>query len=113
MKTKTTILFLLLLICCSTAFGQEAQQAVAESSERLVFGGVWTSSEAKEIISNLFATFCICGLLSLPLIATWNSENIALIARILLFVPAVVAIISLIGIIVMGFGYIFSTSTAA
>lgn len=106
MKTKTILLFLLLLIC-STAFGQEAQQAVAE---RLVFGGVWTLTEAKEIISNLFATFCICALLSLPLIATWNSENIALIARILLFVPAVVAIISLIGVIVMGFGYIFSTA---
>lgn len=106
MKT-TTILFLLLLICCSTAFGQEAQEAVAE---RLVFGGVWTSTEAKAIISSLFATFCISGLLSIPLIATWDSENIATIARILFWIPAVVAIISIIGIIVLWFGILFSTA---
>lgn len=109
MKTKTTILLFLLLIC-STAFGQEAQQAVAESCERLVFGGVWTLTEAKAIISSLFATFCISGLLSIPLIATWNSENIATIARILFWIPAVVAIISIIGIIVIGFGIMFSTA---
>ena len=110
MKTKF-LLFLLLLICCSTAFGQEAQQA-AESCERLVFGGVWTSTEAKAIISSLFATFCISGLLSIPLIATWDSENIATIARILFWIPAVVAIISIIGIIVLWFGIMFSTAAA-
>lgn len=109
MKIKYFFTFILLLIC-STAFGQEAQQGVAESCERLVFGGVWTLIEAKAIISSLFVTLCVSGILSLPLIATWDSENIAEIARILFWIPAVVAIISLIGIIVLWFGIMFSTA---
>lgn len=114
MKTKYYFTFiLLLLICSTTAFGQEASQEVAESCGRHVFGGVWTLAEAKSIARSLFVTFILSGVLSIPLIATWDSENIATIARILFWIPAVVAIVSLIGIIVMWFGIMFSTTATA
>jgi hypothetical protein len=108
MKTKTTILLFLLLIC-STAFGQEAQQAVAESCERLVFGGVWTLTEAKKMSGNLWGTFFVSGVFSIPLMATWNGD-IPTIARILFWIPAVIAIVAFISAIVLWFGIMFSTA---
>ena len=107
------LLTLAAVLLTTAAFGQDvAGEEVAKGAVELVWG-VYTYPEAKAVISKLFVTFVITGLLSIPLIATWDSEVIPTIARVFFWVPAMLAIISIIAIIVLWFGMILVPTPTA
>lgn len=108
------LLTLAAVLLTTAAFWQDvAGVEVAEVVVEDLVYGVYTYPEAQAVIGKLFVTFVIAGILSIPLIATWDSEVIPTIARALFWVPAVVAIISIIAIIVLWFGMIFVPTPTA
>lgn len=104
------LLTLAAVLLTTAAFGQDVAGTAGEDCVEKLIWGIYTSQEASVVIKKLFVTLIVTGVLSLPLIATWDSETIPTIVRVLFWVPAVVAIFTLLAIIALWIGMVFATT---